>query len=671
MQVTTNYSFLRGGSHPGELVFQAASLGHYAIGIADRNTLAGVVRAYSAVMEFYEETEIPRERWIKLLVGARLETRDGYSLLAYPMHLEGYKRLSRLLTAGNRRAAKGECDLTFDDLAEYSDGLIAIVLPPRDIAAPDFQARLRKLARLFGDRCYLAGSALFRGDDARRLAALDNLATQMKVRLVATNDVHYHIPERRALQDVVTAIRLTCTVEELGFHRFASAERHLKTPEEMARLFRRHPHAIERIREIVERCAFSLDQLKYQYPVEYEGGETPMQKLERLTWKGAKERYPEGVPDEIAHTIRHEFALIAQKKIAPYFLTVHEIVKQARAMGILCQGRGSAANSVVCYCLRITEVNPKETKVLFERFISNARDEPPDIDVDFEHERREELIQWIYAKWTRDRAALAATVIAYRSRSAIRDVGKALGLSPDTLGVMADTVWGSGGGGVQRRHVVEAGLDPHDPRLALALELSATLCGFPRHLSQHVGGFVLTADRLDELIPIQNAAMEDRTVVEWDKDDLDALGIYKIDVLALGMLTALRKAFALIEQHYGKRPTLDMRPDDSVVYDMLCRADSVGVFQVESRAQMSMLPRLKPRNYYDLVVEVAIVRPGPIQGGMVHPYLKSRADPAAVTYPKDELRAVLDRTLGVPLFQEQAMQIAIVAAGFSPAKADK
>jgi error-prone DNA polymerase len=671
LQVTTNYSFLRGGSHPGELVYRAIELGHNAIGITDRNTLAGVVRAYSTIKEYYDDHPAPADQWIKLLVGTRLETRDGYSLLAYPMHLDGYKRLSRLLTVGNRRAAKGECDLTFDDLAEYSKGLIAIVLPPKDIDNPQFHERLRKLARLFGDRCYLAGSMLFRGNDAQRLAYLDSLAGQMKVRFVATNDVHYHIPDRRALQDVVTAIRLTCTVEELGFRRFASAERHLKTPEEMQRLFRKHPHAIENIQRIVKDCTFTLDKLKYQYPVEYEGGETPMQKLERLTWKGAKERYPEGVPDDIATTIRHEFELIAKKKIAQYFLTVHEIVAQAREMKILCQGRGSAANSVVCYCLRITEVNPKETKVLFERFISNARDEPPDIDVDFEHERREELIQWIYGKWTRDRAALAATVIAYRSRSAIRDVGKALGLSPDTLGVMADTVWGSGSHGVERKHVVEAGLDVHDPRLALALELSATLCGFPRHLSQHVGGFVLTADRLDELIPIQNAAMDDRTVVEWDKDDLDALGIYKIDVLALGMLTALRKAFALIEQHYGKRPSLAMRPDDPVVYDMLCRADSVGVFQVESRAQMSMLPRLRPRTYYDLVVEVAIVRPGPIQGGMVHPYLKSRANPGAVTYPKDELRDVLDRTLGVPLFQEQAMQIAIVAAGFSPAKADK
>src|SRR5476651_86496 len=552
LQVTTNYSFLRSGSHPREFVEQAIALGHNAIGITDRNTLAGVVRAFSAIREFYEETAIPEEDWIKLLVGARLETIDGYSLLAYPMNIEGYKRLSRMLTQGNRRAAKGECDLTFADLEEFSEDLIAIVLPPREIEDPDFHCKLRKLARLYGDRCYLAGSMLFRGNDAWRLAYLDNLATQMKVRFVAANDVHYHVPERRALHDVITAIRLTCTVEELGFRRFASAERHLKEPEEMYRLFHKHPHAVDRIQEIIERCNFSLGELRYQFLDEQADGETPMQKLERLTWEGAAYRYDGRVPDDVATTIRHEFELIASKKIAPYFLTVHDIVKQARKMDILCQGRGSAANSAVCYCLRITEVDPDKNDVLFERFLSNERNEPPDIDVDFEHERREELIQWIYTNWTRERAALAATVIAYRTRSAIRDVGKALGLSADTLGVMARTVWGSGGSALNLKYIREAGLDPSDPRLALALELSSTLIGFPRHLSQHVGGFELTAERLDELIPIQNTAMADRTVVEWDKDDLDALGIYKIDVLALGMLTALRKSFELIKNHYDK-----------------------------------------------------------------------------------------------------------------------
>ena len=667
LQVTTNYSFLRSGSHPRELVERAIELGHTAIGITDRNTLAGVVRAYAASRG---ETKDDLDK-IKLLVGSRIETRDGYSLLAYPTDLDAYKRLSRLLTQGNRRAAKGKCDLTFDDLATHAEGILAIVLPPRHLDDPAFHERLRALALLFGDRCYLAGSMLFRGDDARRLARLDNLAAEFGVRFVATNDVHYHIPERRALQDVVTAIRLGCTVDELGFRRFASAERHLKEGREMARLFHRHPHAIAHTQEIMKRCAFSLRQLTYQYPVLYEGGETPMNKLMRLTWEGARKRYPDGIPQDIAVTIQHEFDLIDQKKIAPYFLTVHEIVEYARSQKILCQGRGSAANSAVCYSLGITSVNPRKTKLLFERFLSNARDEPPDIDVDFEHERREEVIQWIYEEKGRTRAALAATVIAYRSRSAIRDVGKALGLSPDTVGVMADTVWGLGSSGVKVDHVRDAGLDPTDPRLMLALELSSALCNFPRHLSQHVGGFVLTEDRLDELVPIQNAAMEDRTVIEWDKDDLDVLGIYKVDVLALGMLTALRKSFELIDKHYDEKLTIGMDDEDPAVYDMLCRGESIGVFQVESRAQMSMLPRLKPRNYYDLVIEVAIVRPGPIQGGMVHPYLRRRDGLEKVEYPKPELEEVLNRTRGVPLFQEQAMQIAMVAAKFSPAKADE
>jgi len=667
LQVTTNYSFLRSGSHPRELVERAIKLGHTAIGITDRNTLAGVVRAYAASRG---ETKDDLDK-IKLLVGSRIETRDGYSLLAYPTDLDAYKRLSRLLTQGNRRAAKGKCDLTFDDLATHAEGILAIVLPPRHLDDPAVHERLRALALLFGDRCYLAGSMLFRGDDARRLARLDNLAAEFGVRFVATNDVHYHIPERRALQDVVTAIRVGCTVDELGFRRFASAERHLKDGHEMARLFHRHPHAIENTQEIVKRCSFSLKELTYQYPILYEGGETPMNKLMRLTWEGARKRYPNGIPQDIADTIRHEFDLIDQKKIAPYFLTVHEIVEYARSQKILCQGRGSAANSAVCYSLGITSVNPRKTKLLFERFLSNARDEPPDIDVDFEHERREEVIQWIYEEKGRTRAALAATVIAYRSRSAIRDVGKALGLSPDTVGVMADTVWGMGSSGVKVDHVRDAGLDPTDPRLMLALELSSALCNFPRHLSQHVGGFVLTEDRLDELVPIQNAAMDDRTVIEWDKDDLDVLGIYKVDVLALGMLTALRKSFELIDKHYDEKLTIGMDDEDPAVYDMLCRGESIGVFQVESRAQMSMLPRLKPRNYYDLVIEVAIVRPGPIQGGMVHPYLRRRDGLEKVEYPKPELEEVLNRTRGVPLFQEQAMQIAMVAAKFSPAKADE
>jgi error-prone DNA polymerase len=678
LQVTTNYSFLRSGSHPGEFVERAIALGHNAIGVADRNTLAGVVRAYTAVKEYYEEEAekgrpVPVEQWIKLLVGARLETLDGYSLLAYPMNLDGYKRLSRMLSEGNLATPQGksECKLTFDLLEKYAGDILAIVLPPRQINDPSFHAKLRKLAKLFSGRCYLAATVLFRGNDSERLADLDNLAAQAKVRLVATNDVHYHTPERRALHDVVTAIRFKCTVSELGLRRFASAERHLKHPEEMENLFRKHKHAVACIQEIVRRCDFSLKQLRYQFLAEDENGEEPINKLKRLALEGAKYRYPNGVPEKISRNLEKEFALIEEKEIAPYFLTVHDIVKQAREMKILCQGRGSAANSTVCYCLRITEIDTAKEEVLFERFLSNERDEPPDIDVDFEHERREELIQWIYENWTRDRAALAATVISYRTRSAIRDVGKALGLSLDTLSVMANTVWGSGSSGLNLEYIREAGLDPKDQRLSLALELSATLLGFPRHLSQHVGGFVLTADRLDELIPLQRAAMDNRTIVEWDKDDLDALGIYKIDVLALGMLTALRKSFDLIEQNYKRECGLDIPDGDEEVYGMLCKADSIGVFQVESRAQMSMLPRLKPQKYYDLVVQVAIVRPGPIQGGMVHPYLKNRAKkPEDIEYP-GELRKILERTHGVPLFQEQAMQIAIEGAGFSPARADK
>src|SRR5229473_664776 len=672
LQVTTNYSFLRSGSHPGELVLQAIDLGHTAIGIADRNTLAGVVRAYATIKEYYEEFPALEEKQITLLVGARLETRDGYSLLAYPTDLEAYKRLSRLLTVGNRRAAKGDCELTFDDLAAHAEGILAIVLPPRRPDDPAFRERLRALARLFGDRCYLAGTMLFRGDDARRLALLDNLAVEMRVGLVATNDVHYHEPERRALHDVVTAIRLGCTIDELGFRRFASAERHLKESAEMVRLFRRHPHAIERTQEIARRCkGFSLAQLTYQYPVEYEGGETPQGKLVRLTWKGAARRYPDGVPPDIAKTIQHEFALIEKKKIAPYFLTVHEIVEKARDLGVLCQGRGSAANSAVCYCLGITSVNPKEVKVLFERFLSSERDEPPDIDVDFEHERREEVIQYIYGKYGRGRAGITAIVSTYRSRGAMREVGKVLGLSEDVTASLAGTVWGWSDDPVSEAQVREAGLDPADPTLRLALGLAHELLGFPRHLSQHVGGFVITRGPLDELVPIENAAMADRTVIEWDKDDLNVLDILKVDVLGLGMLSCIHRAFDLIERHHGRRYTMATVPGERPeVYDMLGHADSIGVFQVESRAQMSMLPRLKPKTLFDLVIEVAIVRPGPIQGNMVHPYLRRRMGLEKEEYPSEELRAVLEKTFGVPLFQEQAMQIAMIGAGFTAGEAD-
>jgi error-prone DNA polymerase len=666
LQVTSNFSFLRGGSHPKELIGRAADLGLTAIGITDRCTLAGVVQAHVAARHVNSQGGS-----IKLLIGSRIDTRDGLSLLLYPTDLPAYSRLTRLLTLGNSLAPKGQCHLTRDDLAQYAEGLIAIALPPRDIDDPGFPHKLRFLSDVYRERCYLAGSVSARGDDARRLAAIETLARRHRVPMVATNDVHYHAPDRRALQDVVTAIRLGRTVDKLGFHRFANAERHLKSPDEMARLFRKYPAAIARTVEIADACTFDLDQPKYVYPVECEPGETAQEKLERLTWKGAEWRYRGSVPNEVREQIHKEFALIREREYASYFLTVHDIVQYARSNNILCQGRGSAANSAVCYCLGVTAVDPSQHKLLFARFLSSNRNEPPDIDVDFEHERREEVIQWIYGKYGRERAGLAATVIAYRSRSAIRDVGKALGLSSDTLGILADTVWGMGVGGIDERHVREAGLDPQDRRLALALRLSSTLIDFPRHLSQHVGGFVFTADRLDALVPIQNAAMKDRTVVEWNKDDLDSLRILKVDVLALGMLTCIRKALDLIRALYGEAFDLATIPkDEKAVYDMLGKADSLGVFQVESRAQMSMLPRLRPRTFYDLVIEVAIVRPGPIQGDMVHPYLRRRDGIEKPDYVKPELEEALKRTLGVPLFQEQAMQIAIIAAKFTEAEAD-
>jgi error-prone DNA polymerase len=666
LQVTSNFSFLRSGSHPHELVGQAADLGLTAIGITDRCTLAGVVQAHVAARKANHQGSS-----IKLLIGSRIDTSDGLSLLLYPTDLPAYSRLTRLLTLGNGRAPKGQCRLFRDDLAEYADGLIAIVLPPRDVDDPGFPDKLSFLSDIYRHRCYLAASVSARGDDAQRLATIEMLARWNRTPMVATNDVHYHEPERRALQDVVTAIRLGRTVDKLGFHRFANAERHLKSPDEMVRLFRKYPAAIARTIEIAQACTFNLDQPKYVYPVECEDGETPQEKLERLTWKGADWRYPNGVPVNVRDQINKEFDLIREREYASYFVTVHDIVQFARSKEILCQGRGSAANSAVCYCLGITAVDPNERKLLFARFLSSNRNEPPDIDVDFEHERREEVIQWIYGEYGRERAALAATVIAYRSRSAIRDVGKALGLSSDTLGVLANTVWGIGGSGIKKEHVKESGLDLKDRRLTLALRLSKTLIDFPRHLSQHVGGFVFTDKRLDDLVPIQQAAMKDRTVVEWNKDDLDSLRILKVDVLALGMLTCIRKGLNLIRDLYGETFDLATIPkEQEEVYKMLGKADSLGVFQVESRAQMSMLPRLRPKEFYDLVIEVAIVRPGPIQGDMVHPYLRRRDGIEKPDYVKLELKEALERTLGVPLFQEQAMQIAMIGARFTEAEAD-
>ncbi|UEM05157.1 error-prone DNA polymerase [Skermanella rosea] len=667
LQVSTNFSFLRGASHAEELATTAAALGHSAIAVTDRNSLAGVVRAHVAA----------KGAGIRLVVGCRLDLTDGPSLLCLPTDRAAYGRLSRLLTAGRLRAPKGQCHLTRADLHDHAEGQVLIALAP-DHPGPDFADALRAYRELFRRRLHLAASHLYRGDDARRLARLASLAADVRVPLVATNDVHYHAPHRRVLQDVLTCIREHRTVHEAGYLLAANAERHLKAPEEMARLFRRHPDAVARTVEIAEACTFSLDELRYEYPDEITtGGRTPQQELARLTEIGAAERYPPdlhpgGIPAKVRAAIDHELPLIEQLGYAPYFLTVHDIVRYARSRGILCQGRGSAANSAVCYCLGITAVDPARSDLLFERFVSAARNEPPDIDVDFEHERREEVIQYIYAKYGRDRAGIAATVSRYRARGAIREVGKALGLSEDTVARLAGSIWGWGRDGIDEDRAREHGLDPADPTLRMVLDLSGELINFPRHLGQHVGGFVITRGPLSELCPIVNAAMPDRTTIEWDKDDIDALGILKVDVLALGMLTCLRKGFDLLRDHRGIDLALATVPaEDPDVYEMLCKADSLGVFQVESRAQMSMLPRLKPRTFYDLVVEVAIVRPGPIQGDMVHPYLRRRQGKEKVEYPSDELRRVLEKTLGVPLFQEQAMKIAIVAAGFTPSEADQ
>jgi error-prone DNA polymerase len=658
----TNFSFLRGASHAHEMVGQAAELKLSAIGIADRNTLAGVVRAYTAGKDY----------GIRVLVGARLVTTDGFEAACYPIDRAAYGRLCRLLTLGNRRSIKGECAFSFEELLAHAEGQILIAIPPRPLA-PAFRERVAQLARAARGRTYLAAVFGYRGDERRRLNELSELAASARAPLLATTDALYHHPTRNPLADVLACIRHKCTVAEAGYRLEANAERHLKAAAEMHRLFADHPHVVARSLEIAQRITFDLEQLRYEYPDEpVHAGKTPQAYLEELTWKLAAERYPDGIPNQVKALLEKELRLIAELDYGRYFLTVYDIVRFARENAILCQGRGSAANSAVCFCLGITAVDPTRIQVLFERFISAERREPPDIDVDFEHERREEVIQYLYKRYTRERAAICSTVIHYRPRMAIREVGKAMGLKEDVTAGLAGLIWGAGEGNIPLEHIREAGLDPANPELRQAIELARQLLGFPRHLSQHVGGFVLTRERLDETVPIHNGAMPDRTFLEWDKDDIDALGMLKVDVLALGMLTAIRKSLDFINRHYGKALTLATIPaEDRQVYDMLCEADSVGVFQVESRAQMSMLPRLQPRCFYDLVIEVAIVRPGPIQGDMVHPYLRRRSGQENVEYPSAELKAVLGKTLGVPLFQEQAMQIAIVGAGFSPGEADR
>lgn len=679
--ITTNFSFLRGGSDPRAYVHQASKLGIPVIGIADHDTLAGVVRAYK---------ELDNDKVLhkpKLLIGARIVFIDGTpDIFVYPRDRAAYGRLCQLLTRGKRgdditRIEKGECRLTFADLLEFSEGqLLILTLPHRfdDAKALDVLSKL-KASRAEG--VWLAASLVYRGDDRRRLARLDDLAAQAKVPLLATNEVLYHDPGRRPLQDVLTCIREKTTIEEVGRKLEANAERFMKTPREMARLFRDFPEAIAETMRFADRIDFSLDQLKYQYPDEpVPPGKTAQGHLEDLTWAGIDTYFGGKIDDKLRATLKKELALIAELKYAHYFLTVHDIVHYARSQNILCQGRGSAANSAVCYVLGITSVDPTKVDLLFERFISKERLEPPDIDVDFEHSRREEVMQYVYRRYGRHRAAIIATVIHYRPRSAIRDVGKALGLTEDVTAALADTVWGSWGKGLNDMQVRQAGLDPQNPMINLAVELATELIEFPRHLSQHVGGYVLTQDRLDTYVPIGNAAMDDRTFIEWDKDDVDALNMMKVDVLALGMLTCIRKCFDLIADHKGQRYELsDIKSeDDDEVYQMLQRGESLGVFQVESRAQMNMLPRLKPRTFYDLVIEVAIVRPGPIQGDMVHPYLRRRNGQEKVSYPSplpehgpaDELYKVLHKTKGVPLFQEQAMRIAIEAAKFTSEEAN-
>jgi error-prone DNA polymerase len=667
LEITSNFSFLRGASHPEEIVEYAASLGYSEIGITDRNSLAGIVRAHAAAKTLN----------MRLLPAARLDFTDGHPLLAYPANLEGYTQLSGLLTTGNLRAEKGKCELhTADAFAALKD-LRMIAVPPTALNAefafdPSFEKNLSTYREIFEDRLYLAATRRYLGDDAKQLFRLSQISKRLAIPLVATNDVHYHNPERRQLQDVLTCIREKCTIQNAGYRLHQNAERHLKSVAEMKRLFLHYPEAIRATQEIVEACQFSLSELKYVYPEELTtGGRTPQEEIAFLAWQGAHEHYGAILPETVTKNILYELRFIEEMNYAAYFLTVYDIVRYARSQGILCQGRGSAANSTICYCLGITSVDPTKFDLLFERFISSARNEPPDIDVDFEHERREEVIQYIYNKYGRERAAIVATVTQERQRGSIRDVGKAMGLSVDTIKQISSSIREFRPEFLEGKRGAGQGLNPSDPLLRKTLELTEQLMGFPRQLGMHTGGFVITQGKLSDLCPLMNARMENRTTIEWNKDDIDALGFLKIDVLGLGMLTCIRKAFELAKQHYSLDWTLANIPqDDPAVYEMICHADTIGVFQIESRAQQSMLPRLKPRTFYDLVIEVAIVRPGPIQGDMVHPYLRRRNGEEKVEYPSPELEEILGRTLGVPLFQEQAMKIAIVAAGFTPAEAD-
>lgn len=667
LQVTSNFSFLRGASHPEELVRQAAELGYDCIAIADHNTLAGVVRAHSAAKKI----------GIRIIPGCQLDLQDGPSLLAYPTNKNGYSQLSRLLSTGNLRTEKGKCKLYKADVYKHKQGIKFIIVAPTSLNEEfafnsDFIHAVEEYKSQLGQHVYLAASRTYQANDAKRLQRLSQLANECHISLVAVNDVHYHISERRELQDVMTCIREKCTIYNAGYRLHQNAERFLKPEKEMLRLFAQYPEAIEATQEIANACQFSLSELKYIYPEEITNGRPAYEELETLAWQGAKDFYGEPLPEKVITNINHELAFIKEMDYAPYFLTVYDIVRFAREKNILCQGRGSAANSTICFVLGITSVDPTKFDLLFERFISSARNEPPDIDVDFEHERREEVIQYIYQKYGRDRAGIVATVTQLHQKGAIRDVAKAMGMSVDAINRLSKSIWEFTDEWFEGKRISDQGFNPNDPHLRKVLELTSLFMGFPRQLGQHTGGFVITQDKLTDLCPILNARMENRTNIEWNKDDIDALGFLKIDVLALGMLTCIRKAFDFAKQHYGLDLTLANIPqDDPAVYEMVGHADTIGVFQIESRAQQSMLPRLKPKTFYDLVIEVAIVRPGPIQGDMVHPYLRRRNGEEPVTYPSKDLEEILGRTLGVPLFQEQVMKIAIVAAGFTPAEADE
>jgi len=664
LQATSNFSFLRGGSHPEELVEQAAVFGYEAIALTDRNSLAGIVRAHLAAKKLN----------IQFIPACRLDLLDGPSLLAYPTDRDAYGRLSALLTAGNLRAEKGVCHLYKADVYAHREGIQFVIIPPDTLNErfdfeDDFKRQVAECRASFGHSVYLAASRSYSGDDAKKLYRL----SQLGVPMVAAGDVHYHHAARRELQDILTCIREKCTIHEAGFRLHANAERFIKPIDELHRLFRQYPEAIANALKIASACTFTLDSLKYIEPEEAViDGLTPQQRLTKYTLAGAHERYGDIIPGKVKKQLEFELQFIEGRKLAPYFLRVYKYTQKAEELGILHQGRGSAANSTVCYCLSITAVDPMKSRLLFSRFMSDAREEWPDIDVDFEHERREEIIQYIYEDYGREHAAIVATVTQERHRGAIRDVGKAMGLSEDSIKRIGATIWDFSEEGFDEKRLREQGLNPKDLLIHKVLELTTHLMGFPRQLGQHTGGFVITDNKLSDLCPVMNARMENRTQLEWNKDDLEALGILKVDVLGLGMLTMIRKAFDLVLQHYGKKLTLANVPqDDPKVYEMICHADTIGVFQIESRAQMSMLPRLKPRCFYDLVIEVAIVRPGPIQGDMVHPYLRRRNGEEPVEFPSKELEDILGRTLGVPLFQEQAMEIAIVAAGFTPAEADE